>query len=354
MSKLKLYKPSETLTKGNMVRLDSPLFIAVMSEAINQGIPSYADYIRSVLAAICLDKTHSSNTEQKTLIAGHKYYTESDIKVYESQIDSLDNQLSNYAIELKNKEVFIQKLHEQHEFQLAQLKAKIPSNLGQNQPNQPNLGVFEIEIQPNLGHQSQPQFQTQPTQPPTQFQAGTNLFQAGLELSERGTNQIVPEVVQVDMVELINENFLEVIGNKLVIEYFNQQNKLNQSFGISGFSGTFKVVEEIPNSLLEHHPLVVYWKKQVGQFENAVVNATEAFFEKDNTVQQMTRNEQLALVALTKREQMLWWLITHFTTIRGFEIKYYQYLFDTVRIQCQGFRGSSSKSAKNLLLNLND
>ena len=41
---------------------------------------------------------------------------------------------------------------------LAQLKAKIPSNLGQNQPNLPNLGVFEIEIQPNLGHQSQPQF----------------------------------------------------------------------------------------------------------------------------------------------------------------------------------------------------
>ena len=32
------------------------------------------------------------------------------------------------------------------------------------------------------------------------------------------------------MVELINENFLEVIGNKLVIEYFNQQNKLNQSW----------------------------------------------------------------------------------------------------------------------------
>jgi len=155
------------------------------------------------------------------------------------------------------------------------------------------------------------------------------LFQAGLDLSERGTNQPVPEIVPIDMVELINENFLEVVGNKLVIEYFNQQNKLNQSFGISGFSGTFKVVEEIPNSLLEHHPLVVYWKKQVGQFENAVVNATEAFFEKDNTVQQMTRNEQLALVALTKREQMLWWLITHFTTIRGSEIKYYQYLLDT-------------------------
>ena len=71
---------------------------------------------------------------------------------------------------------------------LAQLKAKIPSNLGQNQPNLPNLGVFEIEIQPNLEYQSQPQFQPQPTQPPTQFQAGTNLFQAGLDLSERGTN----------------------------------------------------------------------------------------------------------------------------------------------------------------------
>ena len=51
-------------------------------------------------------------------------------------------------------------------------------------------------------------FQPPQTQPPTQLQAGTNLFQAGLELSERGTNQTVPEVVQVDMVELINENFL--------------------------------------------------------------------------------------------------------------------------------------------------
>ena len=37
------------------------------------------------------------------------------------------------------------------------------------------------------------------------IQLGTNLFQAGLELSERGTNQTVSEVVQVDMVELINE-----------------------------------------------------------------------------------------------------------------------------------------------------
>lgn len=36
MSKLKLYKPSETLNKGSMVRLDSPLFIAVMGEAINE------------------------------------------------------------------------------------------------------------------------------------------------------------------------------------------------------------------------------------------------------------------------------------------------------------------------------
>ena len=55
-------------------------------------------------------------------------------------------------------------------------------------------------------------FQPPQTQPPTQFiaginqnQAGTNPFQAGLDLSERGRNQTVPEVVQVDMVELINE-----------------------------------------------------------------------------------------------------------------------------------------------------
>ena len=42
MTKLKLYKTSETLNKGSMVRLDSPLFIAVMNEAINQGIPSWS------------------------------------------------------------------------------------------------------------------------------------------------------------------------------------------------------------------------------------------------------------------------------------------------------------------------
>ena len=101
----------------------------------------------------------------------------------------------------------------------------------------------------------------------------------------------------------------------MVIAYFDQKTKLNQSFGISGFNGVFKVVEEIPNSLLEHHPLVLYWKKRVGQFENAVVNATEAFFQQDHTVQQMSQNEEMALNALVQREQMLWWLITHFTTI---------------------------------------
>ena len=67
MSQLKLYKPSETLNKGSMVRLDSPLFIAIMSEAINQGIPSYADYVRSVLAHEYSDEIGSSSILVKSI-----------------------------------------------------------------------------------------------------------------------------------------------------------------------------------------------------------------------------------------------------------------------------------------------
>ena len=300
MSKLKLYATSYKLNKGSTVRCDDTLFLAVMAEALKNSHETYADYVRSVLAAVCLDRTYGDISQQGKLIEGNAYYTESDIRVYESQIETLKNQLVDCAEELKSRDISYQKLREQDQSEMARLKA-------QNQNQSWEEFIDSAKSQP-------PQ-----TQPPTQFiaginqnQAATNPFQAGLDLSERGTNQPVAEIVPIDMVELINENFLEVIGNQLVVEYFNQQNKLNQSFGISGFSGTFKVVEEIPNSLLEHYPLVVYWKKQVGQFENAVVNATEALFEKDNVVQQVTRNEQLALVTLTKREQMLWWLITHF------------------------------------------
>ena len=106
-------------------------------------------------------------------------------------------------------------------------------------------------------------------------QSGINQNQSGMELSEYGMNKPDIEPIPLNMEEIIQDKFLEVVGNQLVIAYFDQKTKLNQSFGISGFNGVFKVVEEIPNSLLEHHPLVVYWKKRVGQFENAVVNGVK-------------------------------------------------------------------------------
>ena len=110
------------------------------------------------------------------------------------------------------------------------------------------------------------------------------------------------------------------------------------------------MVEEIPNALLEHHPLVVYWKKRVGQFENAVVNATEAFFKQNDTVQQMSQNQQLALNALVQREQMLWWFITHCTTIRGFDQKYFNFLIETVRNYCPGFPVMPNPYHENILI----
>ena len=342
MQNMKLYKNLEPLIAGSMVRLDSPLFSAVMNEAVKAGIPSYANFVRAILAATCLDKTYGDITPpQGQLVAGNTYYTESDIQGYESQIETLKSRVSEYTHELNMRDVKLQHIAEQHQIEVAILKAKIP-------PNLPNLGVIKNESQSNLGNYNQPSqdqdLANKPVIPTnlnqvgsTQNQSNQDQNQSGLELSEYGMNKPDIEPIALNMEEIIQDKFLEVVGNQLVIEYFNQQTKLNQRFGISGFNGVFKVVEEIPNSLLEHHPLVVYWKKRVGQFENAVVNATEAFFQQDHTVQQMSQNEQLALNALIKREQMLWWLITHFTTIRGFDHKYCNYLIETVRTYCQGF-----------------
>ena len=90
MQNMKLYKNLEPLIAGSMVRLDSPLFSAVMNEAVKAGIPSYANFVRAILAATCLDKTYGDITPpQGQLVAGNTYYTESDIQGYESQIETL-------------------------------------------------------------------------------------------------------------------------------------------------------------------------------------------------------------------------------------------------------------------------
>lgn len=341
MPSLKLYKNLEPLTTGSTVRLDNPLFIAVMNEAVKVGIPSYADFVRAILAATCLDKTYGDITPQHgKLVAGSTYYAESDIQAYESQIETLKSRVSEYAHELHMRDVKLQNMIEQHQVEVAILEAKIP-------PNLPNLGLIKNENQSNLGNYNQSSQDQDPANIPV---IPTNQNHSGFELSEHGMNKPAIEPMPINMEEIIQDKFLEVVGNQLVIEYFNQQTKLNQSFGISGFEGVFKVVEEIPNALLEYHPLVVYWKKRVGQFENAVVNATEAFFKQNDTVQQLSQNEQLALNALVQREQMLWWLITHFTTIRGFDQKYFNYLIETIRSYCPGFPVMPNPYHENILI----
>ena len=342
MAHLQKYKSIRPLNKSVMIRIDDQLFMAIMAYAQKQTdteLLNCSEMVRAVMAAVCLDKTFVHISNQNILQTGNTYYAESDIQVYESQIETLKSRVSEYANELNIRDVKLQHMAEQHQVEVAILEAKIP-------PNLPILGVIKNESQSNLGNYNQSSQDQDPANKPV---IPTNQNQSGLELSEYGMNKPDIEPMPINMEEIIQDKFLEVVGNQLVIEYFNQKTKLNQSFGISGFNGVFKVVEEIPNSLLEHHPLVVYWKKRVGQFENAVVNATEAFFQQDHTVQQMSQNEQLALNALVEREQMLWWLITHFTTIRGFDQKYCNYLIETVRTYCQGFPVMPNPYHENIL-----
>ena len=57
MSKLKLYATTHKLNKGSTVHCDDTLFLAIMAEVVKNSHETYADYIRSVLAAVCLDRT---------------------------------------------------------------------------------------------------------------------------------------------------------------------------------------------------------------------------------------------------------------------------------------------------------
>ena len=62
------------------------------------------------------------------------YYTESDIEGYESQIETLKSRVSEYANELNMRDVRLKNMAEQHQGEVAILKAKISSNAGNYNP----------------------------------------------------------------------------------------------------------------------------------------------------------------------------------------------------------------------------
>ena len=90
--------------------------------------------IRAVMSAVCLNKTFVHISNQNTLQTGTTYYTASDIQVYESQIETLKSRVSEYAHELNMRDVRLKNMAEQHQGEVAILKAKIPSNLDNYNP----------------------------------------------------------------------------------------------------------------------------------------------------------------------------------------------------------------------------
>ena len=130
MSNLKLYTSKDGFKNGGTVRCDDKLYVAVTAEILKQSHPSYAAYVRSLLAAVCLDKTYGDISQQGQLIAENTYYTESDIRVYESQIETLKNQFADCVAELKSRDISYQNLREQDQSEIARLKAQ---NQNQNQ-----------------------------------------------------------------------------------------------------------------------------------------------------------------------------------------------------------------------------
>ena len=267
--------------------------MAYAQEQADTDLLNYTEMVRAVMSAVCLDKTFVHISNNNTLQTGTTYYTASDIQVYESQIETLKSRVSEYAHELNMRDVRLKNMAEQHQGEVAILKAKISSNPDNYNPqtqtqdhankpvipmNQNQSGINQSGINQTGSNQSginQTGSNQSGINQTGSNHSGINQNQSGMELSEYGMNKPDIEPIPLNMEEIIQDKFLEVVGNQLVIAYFDQKTKLNQSFGISGFNGVFKVVEEIPNSLLEHHPLVVYWKKRVGQFENAVVNGVK-------------------------------------------------------------------------------
>ena len=120
-----------------MIRIDDQLFMAIMAYAQKQTdieLLNCPEMVRAVMAAVCLDKTFVHISNQNILQTGNTYYTESDIEGYESQIETLKSRVSEYANELNMRDVRLKNMAEQHQVEVAILKAKIPSNLDNYNP----------------------------------------------------------------------------------------------------------------------------------------------------------------------------------------------------------------------------
>ena len=128
MAQLQPYKTTNDLNKGSMVRIDDNLFIAIMAlgqKQNNTELLTYTPIVRAILSAVCIDKTFVHVSETGGIQAGITYYTESDIKVLSSQIETLQNQGSEYARELVNKDATIKNMSVVHQQEIARLRGEL-------------------------------------------------------------------------------------------------------------------------------------------------------------------------------------------------------------------------------------
>ena len=128
MAQLQPYKTTSDLNKGSMVRIDDNLFIAIMAlgqKQNNTELLTYTPIVRAILSAVCIDKTFVHISETGGIQAGITYYTESDIKVSSSQIETLQNQGSEYARELANKDATIKNMSVVHQQEIARLRGEL-------------------------------------------------------------------------------------------------------------------------------------------------------------------------------------------------------------------------------------
>ena len=128
MAQLQPYKTTSDLNKGSMVRIDDNLFIAIMALGQKQNnieLLTYTPIVRAILSAVCIEKTFVHVSETGGLDAGITYYTMSDIKVLSSQIETLQNQGSEYAHELANKDATIKNMSVVHQQEIARLRGEL-------------------------------------------------------------------------------------------------------------------------------------------------------------------------------------------------------------------------------------
>ena len=124
MSKIKKYTTYEGLSCGTMVRINETLMLAVTNKAIEDGIPIYAEFVRSVLNAYCLDKTLIHINDSIETTKGH-FYTETDVQVFKSNIENLQNNTKNYVEIIRQKDAQISTISNQYDAKISALNNEI-------------------------------------------------------------------------------------------------------------------------------------------------------------------------------------------------------------------------------------